>query len=106
MTYGLVYRINGRLYLSEYSEDGKIGNGTEIDDVKNVYEILTDKQLAVVKIKSYQQDVHSLENISVVNVANSETPDKTLLDLLQEGIGLQLAKNIYERIKQWNAQNL
>lgn len=97
--YGLVFRIHDEIFLSEYDESGNIQDGEVIDDLKGIYTSLTENQLSFVEVYQYQQDVQSLKDLKTITIANDDST-KTLLNLLQDGGGPELAKMIYNENSQ------
>ena len=91
MKYGLVFKINSNIFLAEYDEEGNIQDGEDIDDPKGIYNSLTENQLSFVEVHYCQQDVPYLRDLKTITVTNDD-PEKTLLDLLQEGVDLNVCE--------------
>ncbi len=96
MNYGLVFRVGEDIFLAEYDSDGNIGDGGAIEDEKQIYKDLTENEISFVEVERYQQDVQYLRDLKVITVTNEEYPEKTVLDLLKEGGGEELATLLYQ----------
>lgn len=82
-TYGIIFKVEGVFYSVEYNGNGKFSNGGAIEDPKNEFESMTDRDMLVCKIVPDDNGIFTTI-ISSMRIGSFDEDDSiTMIEALQ-----------------------
>ena len=92
--HGLVFKMDGNVWLGEYINEGGIEDASPISDEEGVYKDFTDYDVSLVEIE-FDGETVNLTDLQKFTIAGC-----TVKVLLEIGDGPKLAKDLYKQIPQ------
>jgi hypothetical protein len=101
--YGLVFKLEEQCWIAEYKKDGSVEDAAPIDDEEGIYAELNPREMSLVEIETLGDvdggESVSLKDLKTITINNEDDPEKTLVEMFEDGMFPTLAMHVFREEK-------